>query len=59
MTVTEITVLLGDELELELDVASNDEAVDVDAGGLADNTATGDDGIEAVVVTEGVSETMD
>jgi hypothetical protein len=59
MTVTEITVLLGDELELELDVASNDEAVDVDTGGLADNTATGDDGIEAVVVTEGVSETVD
>ena len=59
MAVTEITVLLGAVLELRLDVTSNDEVVLVDAGGLADNTATGDGDMEAVVVTEGVSETVD
>lgn len=56
---TEITVLLGAGLEIGLDVASNDEVVVVGAGGLADNTATGDGGMEAVVVTEGVSEMVD
>lgn len=59
VAVTEITVLLGAELELGLDVASNDEVIVVDAGGLADNTATGDGDMEAVVITEGVSETVD
>lgn len=59
VAMTEITVLLGAGLELELDVASNDEVVVVDAGGLADNTATGDGDTEAVVVTEDVSETAD
>ena len=58
MAVTEITVLLGAGLELELDVASNDEVVVVSAVRLADNTATGDGDMEAVVVTEGVSETV-
>ena len=58
MAVTEITVLLGAGLELELDVASNDEVVVVGAVRLADNTATGDGDMEAVVVTEGVSETV-
>jgi hypothetical protein len=59
VAVTEITVLLGAGLELGLDVVSNDEVVVVDAGGLADNTATGDGDMEAVVVTVGVSETVD
>ena len=59
VAVTEVTVLLGAGLELELDVASNDEVVVVDAGGLADNAATGDGDTEAVVVTEDVSETAD
>ena len=60
MAVTEVTVLLGARLELGLDVVSNDEAVVVDdAGGLADNTAAGDGDTDAVVVTEGVSETVD
>lgn len=60
VAVTEITVLLGVGLELGLDVASSDEVVVVDdVGGLADNTATGDGDMEAVVVTEGVSETVD
>ena len=56
---TENTVLLGARLELELDVASDDEVVVVDAGGLADKTATGGRDMEAVVVTEGVGETVD
>jgi hypothetical protein len=59
VAVTEITVLLGAGLELGLDVASNDEVVVVDAGGLADNTAAGDGDMEVAVVTEGVSETVD
>lgn len=59
VAVTEVTVLLGAGLELELDVASNDEVVVVDAGALADNTATGDGDMEAVVATEGTSETLD
>jgi hypothetical protein len=59
VAVTEVTVLLGAGLELGLDVASDDEVVVVDAGGVADDTATGDDDTEAVVVTEGVSETVD
>ena len=58
VAVTEITVLLGARLELELDVASDDEVVVVDAGGLADNTARGGRDMEAVVVTEGVGETI-
>lgn len=59
VAVAEINVLLGAGLELGLDVASNDEVEVVDAGGLADNTATGDGDMEVVVVTEGVSETVD
>jgi hypothetical protein len=59
VAVTEITVLLGAGLELELDVVSDDEVVVVDGGGLADNTTTGDGDMEAIVVTEGVSETVD
>lgn len=57
--VTEITVLLGARLELGLDVASDVEVVVVGAGGLADNTATGEGDIKAVVVKEGVSEAVD
>ena len=59
VAVTEVAVLLGAGLELEPDVASNDEVVVVDAGGLADNTATGGGDMEAVVATEGISETVD
>lgn len=59
VAVTEVTVLLGAGLELGLDVASNDEVVVVDVDGLVDNTATGDGDMEAVVVAEGVSETVD
>ena len=59
VAVTEFTVLLGAGLEVGLDVASNDGVVVVDAGGLADNTATGDGDMEAVVITEGVSATVD
>ena len=59
VAVTDITVLLGARLELELDVTSDDEVVVGDAGGLADNTATGGGDMEAVVVTEGVGETVD
>jgi hypothetical protein len=60
VAVAEVTVLLGAGLELGLDVVPNDEAAVVDdAGGLADNTAAGDGDTEAVVVTEGVSGTVD
>ena len=59
VAVTEITVLLGAGLELELDVTSDDEVVVGDAGGLADTTATGGGDMETVVVTEGVGETVD
>ena len=59
VAVTGLTVRLGAGLELEVDVVSNNEVVVVDAGGLADNTATGDGDIEAVVIREGVSETVD
>jgi hypothetical protein len=61
VAVTEVTVLLGAGLELGLDAAPNDalEVVVVNAGGLADNTAKGDGVMEAVVVAEGVSETVD
>ena len=57
--VTEFTVLLGARLELGLDVASDVEVVVVGAGGLADNTETGEGDMEAVVITEGVSEAVD
>ena len=60
VAVAEITVLLGAGLELVLDVVSNDdEVVVVDAGGLADKSATGDGDTEAIVVTEGAGETVD
>jgi hypothetical protein len=60
VAVTEVTVLLGAGLKLGLDIVPNDEVVFVgDAGGLADTTATGDGDMEAVVVAEGVSETVD
>jgi hypothetical protein len=60
VVVTEVTVLLGGGLELGLDVAPNDEVVVVDdADGLADNTEAGGGDMEAVVVAEGVSETVD
>jgi hypothetical protein len=60
VVVTEVTVLLGGGLELGLDVAPNDEVVVVDdADRLADDTEAGGGDMEAVVVTEGVSETAD
>jgi hypothetical protein len=53
----EITVVLRTVLELELDVTSSDKVVG--AGGVTDAAARGEGDMEEVVVSEGVSETVD